>query len=125
MRSRPLRPANRVGRGLQRLQFELALDLSIPGGRPVQETLARAAETAGADLLFVLPVPRGEGMMAVVRLAEEGGDCFLQVRTADGGFAITEETDIDKTLLGLARASLEVLQRMLADRGIREQLAAA
>ncbi len=112
------------GRGLQRLQFELALHLSVVG-RPVAEALARAAETAGADLVFVLPAPNGEGMMGVVRLNDEGSDFFLQVGTEKAGFPVSEEAEMDKTLLGLARASVDVLQRMSADRNIRGPLADA
>ena len=116
---------NIANRGLRRLQFELALDLSIPGGRPVREVLARAAETACVDLLLVLPMPNGQGVTAVVRLTEEGSDVFLQVKTVDGGFAVIDEAEMDRALLGLARASVDVLQRMSADRAIREPLAAA
>jgi hypothetical protein len=114
-----------TGRGLRRLQFELALDLSLPGGRPVQETLASAAETAGVDLLFVLPAANGHAMTGVVRVSEEGTDSFLQVKPADGGFVVADEAEMDKAVLGLARTSLDVLQRMSADSAIREPLAAA
>jgi hypothetical protein len=113
------------GRGLQRLQFELALDMSATDGRPPKETLAHAAQSAGADLLFVLPAPRGKGMTAVIRLVDEGVDHFLQVGSGESGFAIFDEADMDRTLLGLARASVDVFQRMSADRSIREFLAAA
>ena len=113
------------GRSLQRLQFELALDMSATDGRPPKETLAHAAQSAGADLLFVLPAPRGKGMTAVIRLVDEGVDHFLQVGSGESGFAIFDETDMDRTLLGLARASVDVLQRMSSDRSIREYLAAA
>ena len=113
------------GRSLQRLQFELALDMSATDGRPPKETLAHAAQSAGADLLFVLPAPRGKGMTAVIRLVDEGADHFLQVASGESGFAIFDETDMDRTLLGLARASVDVLQRMSSDRSIREYLAAA
>jgi hypothetical protein len=112
------------GPGMQRLQFELALDLSVPGVRPVKETLAHAAETAGVDLLFVLPTANGKGTTAVVRMVEEGSDAFLQVRTADDGFAVSDEKQMDKALLQLARTSLDVLRRMSADSAIREPLAA-
>jgi hypothetical protein len=113
------------GRSLQRLQFELALDMSASDARPPHETLAHAAQAAGADLLFVLPAPRGNGMTAVIRLVDDGVDHFLQVGTADAGFAVSDEAAMDQTLLGLARASVDVLQRMSADRSIREFLAAA
>ena len=113
-----------ASRGMQRLQFELALDLSIPGDRSVLETLTHAAETAGADLVFVLPTSNGRGTTAVIRLTDEGSDSFLQVRTADGGFAVSDEAQMDRTLLQLARASVDVLQRMSSDSAIREPLAA-
>jgi hypothetical protein len=113
------------GRGLQRLQFELALDMSSTDGRPPKETLAHAAQSAGADLLFVLPARRGKGVTAVIRLVDEGVDHFLEVGSVESGFAISDEAAMDQTLLGLARASVDVLQRMSADRSIREFLAAA
>jgi hypothetical protein len=112
-----------TGRGLRRLQFELALDLSLPGGRPMAETLASAAETAGVDLLFVLPAASGHAMTGVVRVSEEGSDSFLQVRPADGGFAVLDEAEMEGNLLRLARASVDVFQRMSADKAIREPLA--
>jgi hypothetical protein len=113
------------GRGLQRLQFELALDMSATDGRPPKETLAHAAQSSGADLLFVLPARRGKGVTAVIRLVDDGVDHFLQVGSKESGFAISDEAAMDQTLLGLARASVDVLQRMSADRSIREFLAAA
>jgi hypothetical protein len=113
------------GRGLQRLHFELALEMSAVDERPPKETLAHAAQSAGADLLFVLPAPRGNGVTAVIRLVDEGTDYFLQVGSVDSGFAVSDEAAMDQTLLGLARASVDVLQRMSADRSIREPLAAA
>ena len=112
-----------AGRGLRRLQFELALDLSLPGGRPMAETIAGAAETAGVDLLFVLPAANGQAVTGVVRISEEGNDTFLQVRPSDGGFAVLDETEMDANLLRLARASVDVFQRMSADKAIREPLA--
>jgi hypothetical protein len=112
-------------RGLQRLHFELALEMSAVDERPPRETLAHAAQSAGADLLFVLPAPRGDGLTAVIRLVDEGVDHFLQVGSAESGFAVSDEAAMDQTLLGLARASVDVLQRMSADRSIREPLAAA
>ena len=112
-------------RGLQRLQFELALDMSATDGRPPAETLTHAAETAGAELVFVLPMPSRDGFTAVVRLADEGRDYFLQVGTADGGFAVADEAEMDKILLGLARASVDVLRRMSEDREVAGSLAAA
>jgi hypothetical protein len=113
-------------RSLKRLQFELALDLSVPTGRPMHETLAQAAEIAGVDLLFVLPSPTGQGMTGMVRITDDDGEeAFLQVRMADGGFVFADEDTMDQLMLRLARASIEVLQRVSADRAIREQLTAA
>jgi hypothetical protein len=116
-------PIDPSGRGLQRLQFELALDLSFSGEQPPVEMLRRAASTADADILLVLPAPSGEGMTAVVRLREDGNDVFLQVGSAGTGFVIAEEAVMDAALLELARASADVLQRISADSAIREPLA--
>jgi len=113
------------GRKLRRLQFELALELGDTGELPLAETLRQAAEDAGGDLLFVLPAPDGDGMAAVVRLDDDGKDCFLGVRTAEVGFAVSDETEIDATLLGFARASVDVLERLKADRTVLEPLADA
>ena len=55
----------------------------------------------------------------------EGSDCFLQVKTADNGFAVLDEAEMDQALLRLARASVDVFQRLSADSVIREQLVAA
>jgi hypothetical protein len=87
--------------------------------------LASAAETAGVDLLFVLPAASAHEMTGVVRVSDEGNDSFLQVKTADGGFAVLDEAEMEGTVLRLARASVEVFQRMSADKAIREPLAAA
>jgi hypothetical protein len=103
-----------VARSLQRLQFELALDLSIPSG-PVEQIVSQAAESAGVELLFALPGVQGKGATAIVRLSEDGQDSFLQVRTADGGFIVYDEDEMDQILLRLARASVDVLRRLAAD----------
>jgi hypothetical protein len=110
---------------LQRLQFELALDLSATGERPVPETLKRAAEATGADLVFVLPAADGIGTVAVVRFLSEGNDYFLQVLATHDGFAITDQGEMDAAALALARSSVEVMRLMSQDGAIREQLAAA
>jgi hypothetical protein len=117
--------ADADGRKLRRLQFELALELGDTGALPLAETLRQAADDAGGDLLFVLPAPDGDGMAAVVRLSDDGKDCFLGIRTADVGFAISDEAEIDADLLGFARASVDVLERLKADRTVLEPLAAA
>jgi len=112
-------------RKLRRLQFELALELGDTGEKPLADTLRQAADTVGGDLLFVLPAPNGEGMAAVVRLPDDGGrDSLVGVKTADFGFAVSDETEIDANLLGFARASIDVLERLKADRSIFEPLAA-
>ncbi len=42
------------------------------GRRPPSMRSREAAETAGADLLFTLPAPAGDGLVAVVRINEDG-----------------------------------------------------
>lgn len=112
-------------RGLQRLQFELALDMSAADGCPPAATLAHAAETAGAEIIFMLPKPDGDGFTAMVRLVDEGHGYFLRVATADTGFAVADEAEMDQTLLALARASVDVMTRMSEDREVARSLAAA
>jgi hypothetical protein len=112
-------------RKLRRLQFELALELGDTGDKPLTETLRQAADAVGGDLLFVLPAPNGDGMAAVVRLPDDGGaDCLIGVRTAEVGFSVSDEKEIDADLLGFARASIDVLERLRVDRSILEPLAA-
>jgi hypothetical protein len=123
LRAKAAPPAN--GRSLKRLEFEMALELADTGDRPHPELIRQAAATAGADLLFVLPAPDGSGVTSVVRLAENGGDRLLQIRTADDGFAICEEAEMDAETLSFARASIDVLERLKADGQILEPLAAA
>jgi hypothetical protein len=113
-----------VPRSLQRLQFELALDLSIPAG-PIEQTVSQAAETAGVELLFALPGLSGKGATVVVRLSDDGRDSFLQVRSADGGFIVLDEDEMDQILLRLARASVDVLRRLAADMADRKHIEAA
>jgi hypothetical protein len=110
------------GLTMRRLQFELALDMGV-GHRPLVDSLKEAAATAGADLLFVLPAPSGAGITAVVRLKEDGKNSFLQITSSGDGFAIREEAGMDAALLGLARASVDVFERMSADAAIRTPLA--
>lgn len=112
------------GRSLKRLQFELALDLSFVGERSVAETLKRAADTTGAEILFVLPAVNGAEMKAVVRFNDAGNDYFLQVASVDAGFRVADEGEMDQALLGFARASTDVLRRMSSDSSIREPLTA-
>lgn len=109
---------------LQRLQFELALDMSAADNRPPAETLNYAALSAGAEVVFLLPDLGGNNINAVVRLADDERDCFLQVRSADSGFAVIDETEMEATLIGLARALVDVMRRLSADGGFRESRAA-
>jgi hypothetical protein len=98
--------------------------MTSAGRSPSVGALKSAADTAGADLLLVLPTPEGR-ISAVLRFKEDEGESFLQVATTDSGFEVREETDMNEPLLGLARASADVLERMSRDRAIREPLAAA
>ena len=116
----PLDRAN--GAGMQRLQFELALDMGA-GHSPLADSVKEAAASVGADLLFVLPAASGAGIVAVVRLKEDGKSSFLQVASSGDGFSVLEEPQIEATLLGLARASVDVFERMSADAAIRRPLA--
>lgn len=116
-------PTNPV-RSMQRLQFELALDLAGAGDRPLAEVLKQAAETVGADLLFVLPATDGRGETAVVHMEHLAGDSFLQVEPRDTGFAVSDETQMDSILLSFARASVDLLGQLGADAAVRETFAA-
>lgn len=110
---------------LPRMQLELALELADSGDSPLADKIAQAAENAGADLLFMLPTPDGNGMSAVVRVDDEGDDRFLQIRTAEAGMVVCEDEEMDPYLLRLARASVDVLRRIGDDDTIRAPLAAA
>lgn len=104
-----------AGRSLGRLEFEMGLEIADSGEQPLSETVRQAAQTAGGDLVFMLPAANGQGVTAMVRLVEDGRGYFLQVRRADAGFAISEEGDIDADLIGFARASIAVLEQLRAD----------
>jgi hypothetical protein len=58
----------------------------------------------------------GKGTTAVVRFKEDGEDRLLQIRATDAGFDFTEEAKIDPVIRGFARASIDVLERLKADR---------
>jgi hypothetical protein len=109
---------------LQRLQFELALDMSAADSRPPTETLNYAAQSAGAEVVFVLPTAGASGVNAVVRLVDDERDCFLQVRSTDTGLAVIDESEMEPTLIGLARALVDVMRRLATDGGFRESRAA-
>lgn len=107
----------------KRLQFELFLELG-DSRRPFAEAVRRAASSAGGELLFALPAPDGNEA-AIVRLPEDGADCFVQVRPGDTGFVLRQDGEIDADILGFARASVDVLERLKADQRFLEPLAAA
>jgi hypothetical protein len=107
---------------MRRLQFELALDLG-GGGRPLADSLKDAAASVGADVLFVLPGSSGAAATGVVRLKHEGRNHFLQVVASGTGVSVLEEPQMDQAVLGLARASVDLFERMSADAAIREPLA--
>jgi hypothetical protein len=109
---------------LARLQLERALRLADAGESPLADKIAEAANAAGADLLFLLPAPDGEGMSAIVRFGGAGADHFLQIRTGEAGMTISKDEEIDPDLLRLARTSLDVLQRISTDPEVRAPLTA-
>ena len=55
------------------------------------------------------------GTTGVIRLQEDGGNRFIQVRIDDSAFAIAEEAEIAADYLGFAQASLDVLERLRVD----------
>ena len=112
------------GRRLKRLEFEMALEMGEAGGQPFAEALQRAADIAGAEILFVLPAAEGTGATGLLRLTEDGRSRFVQVRSGDAELVILEEEAIDADLLGFARASVDVLERLRADRRVIAPLAA-
>jgi hypothetical protein len=105
-------------RRLRRVEFEMVLETGDAGGKPFAESLQKAAAVAGGEVLFVLPAAGGVGATGLLRLVEEGASCFVQVRAAEIGFIISEEAEIDADLLGFARASIDVLERLRADRRV-------
>ena len=107
-----------------RLEFELALEIG-DAERPLAEIARQAAESAGGDLLFALPGPDGSDDTAVVRFPEDGGSRFVQVLRTDDGYLLAEDSAIDAPLLGFARASLDVLERLRADKRVVAPLTAA
>lgn len=115
---------NGSGRGMQLLQFELALDLAGLGEKRLAETLSHAAETVGADLVFMLPAADGNGERGIVRLNDDANSSFIQVEAQDTGFAILDETQIAEPVLALARATVDVFGRIQADAALRETMAA-
>lgn len=113
------------GTDLARLQLERALRLADADESPLADKIAEAADAAGADLLFVLPAPDGEGMSAVVRFCGAGADHFLQIRTGESGITISRDDEIDPLFLRLAQRSVDVLQRINADPDVCKPLTAS
>jgi len=99
---------------LMRLHFELALERGVTGQQSLQDTLVSAVATAGCDVAAELPTRDATGVLTIVRLREDGRDGFLQIRTAESGFDIVDEIDIEPALLSFARASIDVLERLKA-----------
>jgi hypothetical protein len=123
-RAKPAAPAT-DGRTLKRLEFEMALGIGHVEKGMAVETLRKAADASGCDLLFVLPAADGEGEIAMIRLPDRDRSHFVQVAASDGGFDFIEEEEIDADFLGFARACLNVLERLRADQAIRAPLAAS
>ena len=127
-RKKPRSPSGPAdGQPLARLEFEMALEIGEVGDRSWTEIVRQAAQVAGGDLLFVLPTIDSDGGTAenaMVRLVEANGDRFLQVRPAESGFKLREEAEIDPDLLGFARTSIDVLERLKADQRVLEPLTA-
>jgi hypothetical protein len=98
--------------------------MSAADSRPPTETLNYAAQSAGAEVVFVLPTAGASGVNAVVRLVDDERDCFLQVRSTDTGLAVIDESEMEPTLIGLARALVDVMRRLATDGGFRESRAA-
>ena len=103
------------GKSLKRLELEMALKVGEATGRSPADKLRKAASIVGGDLLFVLPAKDASGTTGIIRLQEDGGDRFVQVRIDESAFAIAEQSEIDADYLGFARASLNVLERLRAD----------
>ena len=108
---------------MARVEFEMALEVSEDGAeRPWTERVRRAAETAGGDLICVLPIPGAESSPrehALVRLPHGGEHRLVAVRETPAGLAVRDEDDIDGQILDFARASVEVLELLRADTGFR------
>jgi hypothetical protein len=110
---------------LKRIEFAMALEFGEAGGLPFADTLQRAADIVDGDILFVLPATGETGATGLIRVVEDGGSRFVQVRTGNAGFVVAEDEAIDAALLGFARASIDVLERLRADRKVTAPLASA
>jgi hypothetical protein len=121
---KPSAPRPGSSRSLKRLEFEMALDIGGGAGTP-SDAIRQAAETAGGDLLVVLPAPDGNGVTGIVRLSDGGDTLYVEARGDGSGFTVRDETQIAAPLLSLARASFDVLQRLNADTRVVAPLRAA
>ncbi len=110
---------------LKRLELELAVELGVGAGKSFSDAVQQAADSVGADLLFVLPGADGAGHAALLRLTEDGANRILQVRKSGSGFAVTEDQHIDAAVLGFARATIDVLERLRDDQQVLAPLASA
>lgn len=114
---------------LPRLEFEMALEVAGPDDENWAAIVRDAAESAGGDLLFILPcakdpttedgsAPVAPVDHAMVRLVEKGKSRLLLVRAGAAGFHLVEEDTIDAGLVRFARASIDVLERLGSDKRI-------
>jgi len=105
--------------------LEAALKDSGAGPETFGETIGRAATALGGDLVFALPqVGSEDGASALVRFAGEQGDDRLVLVKAggDGGISVAGEDEMEEGLARFGRASIAVLERLLADTAVTEPL---
>jgi hypothetical protein len=96
----------------------MALEIADSGNTPWTDVVRQAARSVNGDFLFVLPVPAKDGTVsdhAFVRLKENGSSRIVSVWPQNDFLAIRDEADIDAQVLGFARASVDVFERMRAD----------
>ena len=120
----PSAESGRAAARAARKQIEKALK-SSDASQSHPERLHEAAAAAGADIVLMLPGADGDGITAVLRAKHSGGDSFLEVTSKGATFKVAEEPTIGEDILGFARASVEVLEYLQADKAIVAPLAAA
>ena len=111
-------PGDTAGSAISKLEFQLALEIAGGEGKPWTDVVRQAAQATGSDVLFILPLPAADGAMndhAVVRLNDGSEGRIVHVSEEDGVLAVQDEPEIDADLLGFARASIDVLERIKAD----------
>jgi hypothetical protein len=99
------------------MELDMALEIIESAGVAWTEAVRQAAEAAGGDVIFVLP-ETAEGAVrhrAMVRLRDRDEERLIAVREEAEGYAVEEEAEIAPDLVEFARASIEVLERLLAD----------